>query len=287
MTGLDRRALLQHSHIDPETGALPSKPIQHVPRSLYVNGGTQALVNRPIPTLSGGEDRLGPEETQVRAAGGAQFRIWPALNFTPLSLALLHALTILAWFVHFYLRFTTPLPYKEIAAPVSIACRLDWVSQWLRTAPVLAYAVTVIWNLEPEHNKLFTTDSITSEVAEEMRNHPVREPSTLFMPPRMVSEIPDAGTLYDTYFIPANPSLLGCIAEPKGSPFCEGGYSDVWQSNVRFFTPSKEFPVKVAVKVLRHVWLSNQNEAEAKELMLKVRPSSALHNYINTLFLSN
>ncbi|KAG9039668.1 hypothetical protein FS837_000945 [Tulasnella sp. UAMH 9824] len=259
-----------HNRIDPETSAPPSKPLQHVPQSLYVDGGTQALVNGSIPTLSGGEDRLGPEEAQARATSGAQFRTWLALNLTPLSLASLHVLTILAWFVHVCLRFATPLPYKRIVVPVSIARRLDWVSRWLRTAPVLAYAATVLWNLEPEDNKISIANTITSEVTEETPNHHTRGPSTRSLPPKTVSPKPDADALYDTYFIPANPSLPGCIEKLKGSPFCTGGYSDVWQSNVRFFTPSKESPTKVAVKVLRPVWLSNQNEAEAKELMLKL-----------------
>ncbi|KAG9027524.1 hypothetical protein FS837_004245 [Tulasnella sp. UAMH 9824] len=80
MAGLDRHALLQHNPIDPETSALPSKALQHVPQSLYVDGRTQALVNGPIPTSSGGEDRLGPEEAQVRAPGGAQFRTSAAVT---------------------------------------------------------------------------------------------------------------------------------------------------------------------------------------------------------------
>lgn len=48
-------------------------------------------------------------------------------------------------------------------------------------------------------------------------------------------------------FLPANPSLLGFIDEPKGRPLCSGGYSDVWRCDVRFSTPSKELPTEVSL----------------------------------------
>ncbi|KAG8937962.1 hypothetical protein FRC00_007648, partial [Tulasnella sp. 408] len=141
--------------------------------------------------------------------------------------------------------------------------------QWRRSAPILTYPYTDLWNFEVENYEASNAHGMTSGLAEEMPKSRPRKPSTQPQSPKAASRTPNANAFHENYFIPANPSFLGCVEEPKGSPVCTGGFSDVWQCSVRFFTPSETLPTEVAVKVLRSVWLGNRNEADANERKLR------------------
>lgn len=121
------------------------------------------------------------------------------------------------------------------------------VSRCLGVAPLLAEAYPDLRNFEREGSGYFTVKSTTSDLAEEIPSRAPQQPSTRPQMSAPVSRTPNVGALYETYFIPADPSLLGCVEQPKGSPVCAGGYSDVWRCSVRFSAQSEGLPAEVSL----------------------------------------
>ncbi|KAG9047869.1 copper transport protein ctr1 [Tulasnella sp. UAMH 9824] len=255
-------------HLDPQTSAFLRKPVIHLPRAFYE--GIVAIFNGPLP-LSPGEDQSeGPNS--IRRVDGATSRTRPSLDLTPFedgAPTVQHVHALLALLIHFHLYSTPPRHNAGIVVPTPIARRLIRVPRWLGIAPVLAEAYFGLRNVEREGDGPFTAKSTASNLEKETPNRLPQQLSTQSQTSKPVSRTPNVGALYETYFIPANPSLLGRVEEPKGSPVCAGGYSDVWRCSVRFSTQSEGLPAEVAVKVLRSVWLSNRNEADAAERMLR------------------
>lgn len=120
-------------------------------------------------------------------------------------------------------------------------------SQWLKIVHVLAYTRTFLWNFErKDAEKPLSVNNVPSD------GIPDPPPQTLTIqtsPPTPVPPIPTATTLSERHFFAIHPSLLPCIEEPKGRPVCGGGYSDVWQCNVRFVTP-EAWPTKVSHRTI-------------------------------------
>lgn len=173
-------------YLDAETGAFPSKPLPHLPQPFYVFEEILALVNGPLPALSLGEDKS--EEAISRRPFGekwrAKVRAQPTLDLSPLKddiPTLQRAHAVLAWLVHFYVHSTPPPPNKEIVVPASIARPLVQVSQWLKIAPVLTYADTVLWNFELEdEEKPFTANNMTFTTLFNMSNEASRDESEFY-----------------------------------------------------------------------------------------------------------
>lgn len=126
-------------------------------------------------------------------------------------------------------------------------------SRWFRIVRILTspYQDTVLWNSNLEYYK---SSIINSMAFDDTSNTLSPEPSTQSQPPTPISQVSDPNAFYGNYFIPADPLLLGCVEEPKGSPLCAGGYSDVWRCKVRFSTPSEALPVEVS----RHITITSQ-----------------------------
>lgn len=119
-------------------------------------------------------------------------------------------------------------------------------------------------------NEPTTRNSLAPNTAEETLT-PFPQPTPTQSRPflDLSSRISDAKGLQERYFWPAKPSFMGRIKEPDGKPAYGGGYSDVWQCQIRFSTPSETLPTKVAVKVLRSVWMNNRSATEANEQLLR------------------
>ncbi|KAG8913351.1 hypothetical protein FRC01_004583, partial [Tulasnella sp. 417] len=251
---------------DVTTSGFPSEALAYLARLPYEE--ILALVHRPPQEVSLGKDQTA-EALSRSIFGRVDVETQPPLDRTPLkngSPKLQQDHAGLVMLVHLYLYTMHLQPNHRVVVPTSIARHLARVSQRLRLAPVLVYAFTDLWKFRIEGDGSFTLNGMGSDLAEEMPDLLSRASSQA---PRPVPQPPNAGALYETYFIPAGPYLLGCIEEPKGRPCCTGGYSDVWRSNIRFSIPSEALPTEVAVKILRSVWLSNRNEADANERMLR------------------
>ncbi|KAG8913451.1 hypothetical protein FRC00_002380, partial [Tulasnella sp. 408] len=137
-------------------------------------------------------------------------------------------------------------------------------------AKVLAYVYAVLQNPElKDADQLFDVGGMTMDVAEGILSFLPQTPTTPSNPSTPISPVFEGSALSGRHFIPSSPSLLGFIEEPKGRPLCAGGYSDVWRCNVQFRSPSRAPPTKVAVKVLRSVWLSGSGDADANEHLLQ------------------
>ncbi|KIO18097.1 hypothetical protein M407DRAFT_32222 [Tulasnella calospora MUT 4182] len=154
--------------------------LAHLPQACYKK--ILRLANGPLLALNLREEQSG-EAIPVCLSGSERpiSRTWPARDLAPLedgTPTLQHAHAILAWLIHFYLHSAPPRLTTGTVVSTSLSCRLVRVSQWLRTAPVLAYMYPDIQTFELQDDQSFTTNRIMSDLAEEMPDSLGRRSST-------------------------------------------------------------------------------------------------------------
>ncbi|KIL69844.1 hypothetical protein M378DRAFT_175932 [Amanita muscaria Koide BX008] len=146
------RCSLADFDIDPQTGFFPRHPLPRLT-------GAHQLWEQGLAKASGniylGIDTR-PEALEKRPFGERwrkEINDWPVLDASLLcanSDLLRRAHYVLAWLVHYYVH-SQPCTDDEscIRVPKSLAVPLVQVSRRLDIAPVLTFADTVLWNLEP------------------------------------------------------------------------------------------------------------------------------------------